>query len=119
MHNRTQGIGASSASQASAVSASLRDEVIAAVTAGNAKALIQTPGWRPNGTATLEAIVVDSLSSKGDTLLASLITIWSKALSSEDPALRITAQAALAGLANRHMRFHMDDALAVAMGAAA
>jgi hypothetical protein len=88
----------------------LHSELIEAVEAGNADALIWTPAYKRTPYTSLQNFVGDEVCGKGDKVLPFLLKLWSQALKSADHGTRLEAQALLADMAKRHAEFNEDEA---------
>lgn len=87
----------------------LADELIRAVESGNPATKVSTPGYSRTQT-TLADLLADELA--GDNFLGhGLLAMWAAGLKSSDLALRLQCMTLLNEWQQRHVAFHLDDAL--------
>lgn len=91
------------------VPADMAAELIAAVESGNPATKVSTPGYGRTMT-TLADLLADELA--GDNFLChGLLAMWAAGLKSSDLALRLQCMTLLNEWQQRHVAFHLDDAL--------
>ncbi len=91
------------------VPADLAADLIAAVESGNPATKVSTPGYGRTQTPLAE-LLADDLAG-GDYLLHGLLAMWAAGLKSSDVALRMQCMTLLNEWQQRHVAFHLDDAL--------
>jgi hypothetical protein len=90
----------------------MQAEMIDALLKDPSKILVETPGF---GAARMTAaeVIEDQCSGQGNTDFLQMLRIVAKASQSTDPALRLPAQALIAGMAHEYAAYHQDDAAAL------
>lgn len=91
------------------VPAMLSADLIAAVESGNPATKVSTPAYGRTQTP-LDELLADDLAG-GDYLLHGLLAMWAAGLKSTDAALRIQCMTLLNEWQQKHVAFHLDDAL--------
>lgn len=99
----------SNPSTVGSVPAMLAADLIAAVESGNPATKVSTPGYSHTQTA-LADLLADDIAGD-DFLLHGLLAMWAAGLKSSDLALRLQCMTLLNEWQQRHVAFHLDDAL--------
>lgn len=90
----------------------LARSVIEAVESGLPDTLIDCPGFtKANQRMRLAAYMEDAFSAPGEEAIYGMLKLWAMALKSTDVALRLEAMAQLSAMTQKHVAFHLDDAL--------